>query len=238
MTLINKTRPFPLIVNRFEYKPMSRTTIDGKRVYNTPDGNRLVSVTTILDKTKSEESKAALQDWRNRVGHAQAQTITTEAAGVGTVMHSMLEKYLIEGVLKEPGTNNVQQIAHPMAQRIIQEGLVHMDEVWGTEVPVYFPGLYAGSTDLVGIWNKKEAILDFKQTNRPKKDEYVDDYKTQIVAYALAHNEVHGTNIRTGVILMCSRDCQYQQWVVEGDEFDLYTNKWLNRVEKFYQLTN
>lgn len=234
MTLINKTQPFPLIVNRFEYKPMSRVTVDGKRHYDTPDGHKLPSVTTILDKTKSEESKAALQNWRNRVGHAQAQTITTEAAGVGTTMHKMLEQY-VKGETKEPGSNTVQQIAHPMAQKIIQEGLIHMGEVWGTEVPVYFPGLYAGSTDLAGIWNKKESILDFKQTNRPKKDEYVDDYKTQLVAYALAHNEVHGTNIRTGVILMCSRDCQYQEFVLEGAEFDKYVAKWWDRVEAFYK---
>ena len=215
---------------------MSRVTVEGKRHYNSPDGNKLPSVTTILDRTKSEESKAALQNWRNRVGHQAAQVITTEAANTGTVMHSMLEKYLTEDILKEPGSNTVQQIAHPMARKIIESGLVHLDEVWGTEVPVYFPGLYAGSTDLAGIWNKKESILDFKQTNRPKKDEYVDDYKTQLVAYALAHNEVYGTNIRTGVILMCSRDCQYQEWVLEGDEFEKYVTKWLERVEKFYRL--
>ena len=236
MTLITKPQKQIPIVNKFTYQAMSRATVDGKRLYDTPDGSKLPSVTTILDKTKSEESKAALQNWRKRVGHAQAQTITTEAAGVGTTMHKMLEQYCL-GESKDPGTNTVQQIAHPMAQQIIEKGLVHMDEIWGTEVPVYFPGLYAGSTDLAGIWNGKESILDYKQTNKPKKDEWVEDYKTQLVAYAMAHNEVHKTNIRTGVILMCSRACEYQQWVVEGDEWDIYVEKWLARVEKFYRLS-
>lgn len=233
MTLINKTQPIPLIVNRFNYQPMKRVTIDGKRHYDTPDGDKLPSVTTILDKTKSEESKVGLQNWRNRVGHSQAQTITTEAAGVGTTMHKMLEQY-VQGQARPPGSNTVQQIAHPMAQKIIQSGLIHLDEVWGTEVPVYFPGLYAGSTDLAGIWNKKESILDFKQTNRPKKDEYVDDYKTQLLMYATAHNEVHKTNIRTGVILMCSRDCQYQEWIIEGDEWTKYEKIMWDRIEQYY----
>ena len=236
MTLITNPQKQIPIVEKFTYQAMSRAIVDGKRLYDTPDGSKLPSVTTILDKTKSEESKAALQNWRKRVGHQAAQTITTEAAGVGTTMHKMLEQYCL-GESKAPGTNTVQQIAHPMAQKIIENGLVHMDEIWGTEVPVYYPGLYAGSTDLAGIWNGKESILDYKQTNKPKKDEWVEDYKTQLVAYAMAHNEVHKTNIRTGVILMCSRACEYQQWVVEGDEWDIYVEKWLARVEKFYRLS-
>lgn len=235
MTILNSntTQQFPRIVNKFEYKPMSRTTIDGVRHYDTPDGNKLPSVTTILDKTKSEESKKALQNWRNRVGHAQAQTITTESAGVGTTMHKMLEQYCL-GKSKEPGSNMVQQIAHPMARTIIENGLIHMDEIWGNEVPLYFPGLYAGSTDLVGVWSKKEAILDFKQTNKRKERKYIDDYFCQLAGYSAAHNEVHGTNIKTGVVLMCSRACEYQEFVLEGDEFDHYTNLWFDRVEQFY----
>jgi len=231
--LLNTT--YPIINQKFNYQPLSRTNEDGIRKYLTPDGNRLPSVTSILDKTKSEESKAALQNWRNRVGHAQAQTITTEAAGVGTTMHTMLEEYCL-GKAKPPGSNTVQQIAWPMAQQIIQNGLSKLDEIWGNEVSVYYPELYAGSTDLVGVWNKKEAIIDFKQTNRPKKDEYVEDYKVQTVFYGTAHNKIHGSNIRTGVILMCSRDCQYQQWVIEGKEWDYYEGKMWDRIEQYYLL--
>jgi len=233
MTIIQT--PLVAQIPKFDYTKLKRETVDGKRHYALPDGSKVASVTTILDKTKSEESKAALQNWRNRVGHAKAQTITTEAAGVGTTMHKMLENYCL-GESKLPGTNTVQQIAHPMAQQIITNGLVHLEECWGVEVPVYFPGLYAGTTDGAGIWKKNETIFDFKQTNRPKKREWIDDYFCQLAAYAAAHNEVHGTNIRHGVVLMCSRDCQYQEFVLEGAEFDKYTNEWWNRVERFYAM--
>jgi genome maintenance exonuclease 1 len=224
-----------LIQNHFNYTPISRETINGKRHYCTPDGNKVASVTTILDKTKSQEKIDALNNWRKRVGHANAQTITTEAAGVGTVMHKMLEEHCL-GKSKPPGTNNVQKIAHPMAQKIIVEGLAHLEECWGTEIPLYYPELYAGTTDLAGVWKKKEAILDFKQTNKPKKEEWVEDYKIQLVAYALAHNKVHSTNIRTGVILMCSRACEFQHWVLEGAEWDKFEAQWWDRVERYYRI--
>lgn len=220
---------------KFNYQPISRVNLNGKRHYATPDGNKLPSVTTILDKTKPQEQIDALNNWRNRIGHDKAQVITTEAAGVGTVMHKMLEEHCL-GQAKEPGTNQVQQIAYPMAQKIITEGLVFLDECWGTEVPLYYEGLYAGSTDLAGVWKGNEAILDFKQTNKPKKEEWIDSYKLQIVAYSLAHNKLHGTNIRTGVILMCSRACEFQHWVVKGADFDYWEGQWWDRVEAYYRI--
>lgn len=226
---------YPTLNPKFNYTPISRTNIDGKRHYCLPDGSKVASVTTILDKTKPQESVDALRAWRKRVGEDQAATITKEAAGTGTVMHKMLEEHCL-GQSKLPGSNQVQKIAYPMAQKIISEGLVHLDECWGTEIPLYYPGLYAGSTDLAGVWKGDEAILDFKQTNRPKKEEWVNDYKIQIVAYSLAHNMIHGTNIRTGVILMCSRACEFQHWVIQGADFDYWEQQWWNRVEKYYTL--
>ena len=225
----------PTQTPKFNYQKISRETIEGKRHYCLPDGSKVPSVTTILDKTKSEESKAALQNWRNRVGHAQAQIITTEAAGCGTVMHKMLEEHCL-GTSKPPGTNKVQQFAFPMAQEIILIGLAHMDVIWGNELALFYSGLYAGSTDLAGVWKKQESILDFKQTNKPKKREWVEDYFAQLVAYGLAHNNMFGTNIRQGVVLMCSRACEYQEFVLQGAEWDKYEAVWWNRVEQYYAM--
>jgi len=222
-----------LIQNRFNYNKLSRETIDGKRHYCLPDGSKVASVTTILDRTMSKEKVEGLQAWRNRIGHDKARTITTEAAGVGTTMHKILEEFCL-GKSKPLGTNLVQKIAGPMAKTIIDNGLVHLDECWGTEIPIYYPELYAGTTDLAGVWKKKESIIDFKQTNKPKKDDWVEDYKIQLAAYATAHNRVHGTNIKQGVILMCSRDCEFQHWVIEGAEFEKYVNKWWDKVEQYY----
>ena len=222
------------IPNKYNYVPMSRVEIDGKRKYSTPDGEKLPSVTTILDATKSEESKKALMEWRKRVGVQKAQEITTEAAGRGTRMHKWLEDYIKTGILNEPGSNPYSLQSHKMAQSIINQGLVKCSEWWGTEVPLYYPKIYAGTTDLVGIHDGDEAIMDHKQTNKPKKREWIEDYFVQLAAYANAHNEVHGTKIRKGVIFMCSADNLYQEFILEGTEFDKYTEIWFGRVEKYY----
>ena len=218
----------------YDYKSLNR--IDGAvRLYETPDGSRVPSVTTILDKTKSEEKKQALANWRKRVGTEKAQQITTEAAGRGTRMHKWLENYVLTGNAGEAGTNPYSIQSYNMAQTIINNGLVNCNEFWGTEVQLYFPGLYAGTTDLVGVHAGQEAIMDHKQTNKPKKREWIEDYFVQLTAYALAHNEVWGTNIRKGVIFMCSADNEYQEFIIEGTEFDHYQELWLQRIEQFYR---
>ena len=226
-----------MITEKFQYTQLKRKSVEGKRLYTTPEGIAVPSVTTILDKTKSEEKRLALANWKKRVGEEKAQEIVTEASGRGTRMHKYLEDYCIDGELKTPGSNPFSKQANDMAKVVIDEGMSNVSEVWGVEVPMYYPELYAGTTDCVGLYNGHPAIIDFKQTNKPKKDEWVDDYKTQLVAYALAHNEVYGTNIKHGVILMCSKDLQFQTWTITGEEFNLFTEHWWNRVQSYYQLT-
>lgn len=227
-----------MIVHRYNYTKLTRQQTNGSRVYETPEGEKVPSVTTILDQTKSEESRRALQEWRQRVGVQRAQEITTEAAGRGTRMHKYLEDYVKNDVLTEAGTNPYSQQSRKMAEVIINQGLINVNEFWGLEVPTYFPGLYAGTTDCVGVWQNQPAIIDFKQTNKPKRKEWIDDYFCQLVAYALAHNEVHKTDIRTGVILMCSQNFEFQHWVITEAEFEHYTEKWLDRVAKFYRISD
>lgn len=225
---------------------MSRATVNDCRLYATPDGNKLPSVTTILDRTKPQEKRIALENWKKRVGHEKAQQITTEAANRGTRMHTYLEHYVINSVLKDRGTNPFGWASHAMAEAVITKGLGKVDEFWGTEVPLYFPKIYAGTTDCVGVHQGQEAIMDFKQTNRPKKTEWIEDYFLQLAAYAEAHNEVHGTRIRRGVILMCAKpdiddhgnvitEPQYQEWIIEGEEFEHWRQRWWARVEQYYQ---
>lgn len=222
------------IPNKFNYVQINRESINGERRYATPDGEKLPSVTTILSATTPKEKLQKLQEWRNRVGHKQAQAITTEAAGRGTRMHKWLEDYVKTGEIGNPGSNPYSQQSHQMAQSIITQGLINCTEYWGTEVPLYFPKVYAGTTDLVGVHNGAESIMDHKQSNKLKKREWIDDYFIQLAAYANAHNEVHGTNIRKGVIFMCTADNIYQEFIIEGSEFDDWTDKWFKRVEQYY----
>jgi len=213
---------------------MKRETTTEGRKYVAPDGEKLPSVTTILDATKPIEAKKALIEWRRRVGEQKAKEITAEAAGRGTRMHKYLENYVLKGETGEPGSNPYSKQSHQMAHTIISQGLSNCPEFWGTEVSLYFPKIYAGTTDLVGVHLGDEAILDFKQTNKPKKREWIEDYFLQLTAYANAHNEVYGTKIRKGVILMCSADNQYQEFIVEGNEFDEWSDRWWKRVEEYY----
>lgn len=223
-----------MITEKFKYEPLFRVDDQGKRKYATPDGEKLPSVTSILEATKPEEAKKALQEWRNRVGHKQAQAITTEAAGRGTRMHKWIENYIKTGETGEPGSNPYSVQSHKMAQTIIYQGLSKCNEYWGTEVPLYFPKIYAGTTDLVGVHDGSPAIMDHKQANKLKKREWIEDYFLQLAAYATAHNEVHGTDIRKGVIFMCTADNIYQEFIVEGTEFDSWVNKWFTRLDQYY----
>jgi genome maintenance exonuclease 1 len=224
------------IPNKFNYISINKETINGERRYATPDGEKLPSVTTILSATAPKEKLEKLNEWRKRVGHKKAQEITTEAAGRGTRMHKWIEDYIKTGAIGTPGSNPYSLQSHQMAQTIINEGLSKCNEYWGTEVPLYFPKIYAGTTDLCGIHDGAEAIMDHKQTNKPKKKEWIEDYFIQLTAYANAHNEVHGTNIRKGVIFMCSADNIYQEFIIEGTEFDYWSDKWFRRLEQYYLL--
>jgi genome maintenance exonuclease 1 len=176
-----------------------------------------------------------LNEWKKRIGHEKAQQITTEAAGVGTAMHGNLERFLA-GLQRQPGNNPVHVQANKMADVIIENGLSKVNEVWAMEQSLYFPGLFSGTTDLVGIHEGEPAIMDHKQTNKPKKAEWVEDYYLQLVAYAEAHNEVYGTNIRKGVIFMCSRDFQYQQFDLTPANYNKYQDMWYSKVEEYYNL--
>jgi len=232
---------------KFSYQSLSRESVNGCRLYATPDGLRLPSVTTILDATRPQEKIQVLENWRRAVGHKKAQQITTDAANRGTRMHSYLEDYIKSGAMPKKGTNPYSWASYEMAKTVINEGLCHVTEYWGVEIPLYFPKIYAGTTDCVGMHKGRESIIDFKQTNKPKKESWIDDYKLQLVAYALAHNELYGTKIQKGVILMCVKpdlnesqelisQPQYQEFVIEGAEFGHWQQQWWLRLEQFYQL--
>ena len=234
-----------MIVPRYNYAPLSRTTVEGKRHYCLPDGKKVPSVTTILDRTKPAEAREALANWKRAVGEQRAQEITTEAANRGTRMHAYLEQYILQDELKPLPSN---PFAHPswfMAAEVILQGLQpNVTEYWGTEVPVYYSGLYAGTTDCLGLWKGRPAIMDFKQSNKVKKREYISDYFIQLAAYAAAHNETHGTDIDQGVILMAVQPRlladgsydkpQYLEFVIEGDGFAHWSKEWMKRVEQYY----
>ena len=222
--------------NKFNYPKSSRSIENGMRKYLFDD-EKLPSVTSILQATKSEEDKAALENWKQRVGHKEANKIKTEASSRGTSMHSYIEDFL-RGRINESFFESNEQYKN-MAKEIIDKGVKgKLEEIFGMETILQYPQKYAGTADLVGIYQGKEAIIDFKQANKPKKIDYIQDYFLQLGAYTLAHNVVYKTNITSGVILLCTIDNLFQDFKIEGPELLMYQNLFLGRVKKFREMNN
>jgi genome maintenance exonuclease 1 len=217
---------------KFEYPASIRSSIEGKRHYEIT-GQKLPSVTTILSATQSSEKKKKLEEWKKRVGTQQADRIRDVSAMRGTAMHTYLEGYILgENHLD---LTSIGREAERMGKVVIESGRGDLGEVWGQEVTLYYPGLYAGATDVVGIYDGQPAIMDFKQSNKPKRREWIEDYFEQLGAYCMAHNYVYGTKIQSGIILMCTKDFLFQKFEVSGREFVRYQHAFLKKVDQYHK---
>tara|TARA_R110000824_G_scaffold134696_2_gene297758 strand:- start:784 stop:1461 length:678 start_codon:yes stop_codon:yes gene_type:complete len=212
-----------------------RSVVNGGRHYDIK-GSKLPSVTTILSACQTDEKKASLAAWKARLGEKAADEVRDTAATRGTAMHTFLEGY-IDGTGHMDLTPLGRQAA-VMANKIIAQGLGDLEEVWGQEVTLYYPDLYAGATDIVGIYDGQPAIVDFKQSNKPKRREWITDYFEQLAAYAMAHNQVYGTKIQSGVILMCTKDFLFQKFEVSGKDFVKHQHSFLRKIDQYYKIVS
>jgi genome maintenance exonuclease 1 len=217
-------------VKKYIYAQGARIEDRGTRIYDVA-GHRLPSVTTILGATKD---KKFLKDWKAKVGEAEADRIKNLSSNRGTAMHKFLEHHILGTGYDD--LTGIGQEAKAMAKKIIDVGLTPVEGYYGSEVTLYYPGLYAGSTDLVCIHNGKDTVIDFKQSNRPKRQEWIDDYFLQIAAYCMAHDYVHGSNIEQGIIMVCTPDLYYQEFVVNGAELRQWKHKFLKRLDMYHDL--
>jgi hypothetical protein len=215
----------------YEYPKTVRSSIDGVRKYSIGQ-EKLPSVTTIISGTQDPSKTASLTKWKLKVGNVEAERIKNTAALRGTAMHTYLEHYVKGGNVLD--LTDLGREASSMGNTIIEKGLPDMDEVWGVETTLFYPGLYAGQTDMCGVYQGRESIIDFKQSNKPKRAEWIDDYKLQLAAYATAHDQVYGTSIEQGVVLMCTPDNFFQRFIVNGSEFREWKWKWLQKVSDYY----
>ena len=218
--------------NKYVYPKSSRSIFQGSRHYAVNHEN-LPSVTTILKATESEEKKTKLEQWKKKVGYKAAEVISREATNRGSSMHDYLEKFLLGKInLDLLGDNTRERM---MANQIIENGLRNkLNEIWGCEATIYYPSKFSGTADCIGIYENKESLIDFKNSNKPKKDEWIDDYYLQCAAYAIAHNTVYGTDISQGVILLCTKDNIFQRFIIDGERFKKYQNQFMEKVEKYY----
>ena len=215
---------------KYSYSQISRTEEHGSRTYDV-NGIKLPSVTTILSRTKDQKK---LQEWRNRVGNKEADRVMNLSSSRGTAMHKFLEAYVLQKGYED--LTELGKTAKKMASKVIQIGLEPVDEWYGSEVTLFYPGLYAGATDLVCRHNGLDTIVDFKQANKPKRKEWIDDYHLQIAAYAMAHDHVHGSQIRQGVIMMCTPYLYYQEFKIADEELRHWKHRFLVRLNMFYNM--
>jgi genome maintenance exonuclease 1 len=217
---------------KFIYPKSTRSTVEGHRHYDLGEA-KLPSVTTILSATQPEEKRKSLEAWRQRIGEAEAARIVDSSATRGTAMHTIIESFLTGQYHLD--LTNIGKNAHSMAQTIIQNGLTNkITEFYGMEATLYYPGLYAGATDLIAVHNGKDSIIDFKQSNKPKKREWIEDYFMQLAAYGMAHDYVYGTTIEKGIIMMCTPENVYQEFTIEGLEYKRYKYDFLKKVDQYY----
>ena len=223
--------------NKFSYPKSMRSMVNGSRMYAV-NQEKLPSVTSILQATQSEEKKASLANWKARVGTVEANRIKNDASSRGTSMHAFLEKYLL-GQLNLELLEEQDNKSKKMADEIIEQGIKNkLSEIWGSEATLYYPGKYAGTCDACGVYEGQETIIDFKQSNKPKKEEWIEDYYLQLGAYSLAHNIVYNSRITQGIVLLCTVDNLFQDFRIQGVKLEEYQNKFLEKVEQFYHQRN
>ena len=219
----------------YKYPSSTRSLVEGQRHYDVSN-EKLPSVTTILAATQSDEKKESIARWKAKVGENEADRVRGQAASRGSNMHLHLERYILGSGHMD--LTDEGQVAGDMAQVSINKGLCDLSEIWGSEVVLFYPGLYAGQTDLVGVYDYENSIVDFKQSNKPKRKEWIEDYFLQLAAYAMAHNCVYESEITQGVILMCTPDKYFQKFQIKGREFIKYQHKFLERLDKYYSGKN
>ena len=215
------------IIQKYNYADLKRQDGDS-RLYLTPDGESLPSVTTILNKTKD---KSFLKQWRAKVGEANAEKIIRDSGQIGTALHLYIERLVNGEKYKDLTKIGIQ--AEKMAKKIVKEAFKDITEVWGSEVHLYNPGKYAGTADMIAMYKGRPAIIDFKQTNRPKKREWIQDYLMQLAAYAQAHNALFNTEIDQGVVLMCSRDLTFQRFELTGEKFTRAADAFMKKLDLY-----
>ena len=218
------------IVKRHDYTDYTKNDNEGSRTYNIGKA-KVPSVTTILGATQSKDKKAGLDRWRQRVGYEEATRITTQAATRGTEMHYILEQYC-----QGKGYLNLSKegVLPRMMAHTIVENLGKLSEVWGTEINLHFDTQWAGTADLIGVYDGKPSIMDFKQSNKPKREEWIEDYFYQLAAYSLAHN-LNFENIYQGVVFVCTKDLLFQKFVISDDLLKEYQDKWFTKVYEFHK---
>lgn len=183
----------------FEYQDYQTVNVAGKRIYQISDEKYYPSITTVLGQTLLPDKQGYLEAWKARVGTVKANQITNDAATRGTNTHLMLERHL-RG--EDPKIEEFPE-AHSNIFKSLRLELRKINRVYGQEVVLFSDILgVAGRCDLIAEYQGTLAVVDYKTSSRVKNADEIGDYWLQTAFYAIAHNEMFGTNIEKLVIMM------------------------------------
>ena len=195
-----------------ELPPISATTKGGVRLYETPEGNKYPSITTIL----SVRNKSGLVEWRKRVGDKVANHVMHKAAARGTSVHHMCEDYLNNENIDHHQKNFLPWCLFTQLQKV----LTNIDNIHAQEAGLYSDKYkVAGRVDCIAEYNGVLSIIDFKTSTKERNDEWNENYYIQCSAYAEMYGEMTGTEIDQIVILCVTEDGTVQEFVKEKYDY-------------------
>jgi len=194
------------------YTELLTETIDGKRHYVLPDGlTKLKSVTTVLDE---KLDKTALMEWKKKVGEAEANKVSVQAARRGTAVHKLAERYVLneKDIYRDQMPVNVESF-QPIKLALDE----HVDNIIGVELPLYSKALgCAGRTDLIAEYNGIPSIIDFKTSRKPKKLEWIENYILQTTIYSMMFERMYKMSIpQLAIIISVDNEKTPQTFVLE-----------------------
>lgn len=183
----------------------------GAHIYITPEGQKLRSVTTMLNKTKPTKDKKQLTAWRDKVGNSVAQYIMNTAAIIGTETHRLNENY----INMERDSCNYSLLSYAHHKKFIPY-LNKIKDVFGVEPKLFSSEMgLAGTADLVAEYEGKISIIDYKTKRSKQKKEWMIEYFIQTAAYAKMWEELTGNPIEQLVILASSEQNTLQEFISE-----------------------
>ena len=202
-----------------ELPTISATNKDGVRLYETPEGNKYPSITTVL----SVRNKQGLMEWRKRVGNEVANHISRTAAARGTKVHHMCEDYLnnMESEWPEQFKEHKKNfLPWCLFKQLRNEALCHINDIYAQEAGLYSDKYkVAGRVDCIAKYKGVLSIIDFKTSTKEKNDEWNENYYIQASAYAEMFEERTNINISQIVILVVTEDGTVQEFIKDKKEY-------------------
>lgn len=211
MSFLSKEKSLVFKHSPLQWPEVKVEETDEARIYVVGD-RCYPSVTTVLD---WHDDKAYLEEWKKRIGEAEANRLSAMAASRGTEIHSMVEDYLNNKLDMKGRMPNVKFMWKPL-----QPFLNKIEEVYGLEVPVYSDKLKAaGRIDVCAKYKGQKSIIDIKNSMRAKKAEWITDYFHQVTAYSMMVEEMFGDDVTQNVVLITNQEGECQEFIIDNRVF-------------------